>query len=92
MESELHLKDFVRSGMLNDRLRSGRTTGINQEKINDFLQTHPRPSVRSVVEVSSISQTTIYRIMIEYLLPKPYKAQFVQQLYEEDRVKCCYHY
>ncbi len=35
---------------------------------------------------------TTHRIMTEYLSLKPYKAQFVQKLYEEDfqdRVKMC---
>ena len=66
------------------------------DEANDFLQIHPGSSVRSVAEVSSIPQTTTtYRIMIEHLLLKSYKAQFVQQLYEEDsqnRVKCYCHY
>ena len=55
MGSEPYLKDFVRSGVLNDRSRSGRPTGFNQEKVsevNDFFQTHPGLSVRSVAEAS----------------------------------------
>ena len=78
--------------MLNDRSRSGRSTGINQEKVdevNDFLQTHPESSVSSVVETSLIPQTTTHRIMTEL---KQDKVQSVQQLYEEDfqdRIKCC---
>ena len=66
-----------------------RSTGINQEKVdevNDFIQTHPGSSVRSVAEVSSIPT---YRITTKHLLLKADKAQFVQQLYEDDRVKCC---
>ena len=62
---------------------------INQERVdevNDFVQTHPESSVRPVAEASLIPKTTTttYRIMTEYLLLKSYKAQFVQQLYEED--------
>ena len=61
MTSEPYLQDIVRRRVLNDRLRSGRSTGINQEKVdgvNDFLQTHPGSSVRSFAEASSIPQTT----------------------------------
>ena len=55
MGSEPYLKDFVRSGVLNDRSRSGRPTGFNQEKVsevNDFFQTHLGLNVRSVAEDS----------------------------------------
>ena len=87
---------FCETSSVEDRSRSGRSTGINQEKVdevNHFLYTHPGSNVRSVAEASSIPQiTTIYRIRIEHLLLKSYRAQFVQQLYEEDRVKCCCHY
>ena len=85
-----HLKGLVRLGVLNDRSRSGIPTVINQEKVdevNDFLQTHSGSNVRSVAEASSIPQTTTYRIRTELLLLKPYKAQFVQQLYEDDHVE-----
>ena len=96
MGSESYLKDFVRTGVFNDRSRSGRSTRTNQEKVdevNDALQTHPESSVRSVAEASSIPQTTTtYRIRTEHLLLKPYQAQLVQQLYDKDRVKCCCHY
>ena len=49
--------------MFNDRSRSGSSTGINQEKVDevdDFLQTHPGSSVRSVAKASLIPQTTTY--------------------------------
>ena len=94
VRSEPYLKDFMGLGVL----KSGRPIVINQEKVNevnDFLQTHSGSSVRSVVEVPSIPQTTTYRIITEYLLLKPYKGQFAQQLYEEDfqdRIKYCCHY
>ena len=55
----------------------GRPTGINQEnvdEVNDFFQTHPGPIAWSVLEASSIPQTTTYRIMTEHLLLKPDKA------------------
>ena len=77
MGSEPGLKDFVRTGVLNKRSRSGRPTGINREKVdevNDILQTHLGSSVRLVAEVSSIPQTTAYRIRTEHLLLKPYKV------------------
>ena len=56
-----------------DRSWSGRQTVIDQEKVeevNDFLQTHPGSNVLSVAEVSSIPQTTTYRVRTEHLLPK----------------------
>ena len=90
MGSQPYLKDFVRGRMLNDRTGSGRLTVINREKVgevNDCLQTHPGSSIRSVAKASSRPQITTCRIMTEHLLLKPYKAQFVQQLHEEDRVE-----
>ena len=77
MGSELYLTDFMGLGVL----KSERPTVINQEKVDkasDFPQTHPGSSVRSVVEASSILQTTTCRLRTEHLLLKPYKAQFVQ--------------
>ena len=58
------------------------------DEITDFLQTHSGSSVQSIVEASSISQTTTYRIMTEHLLIKPCKEHFVQLLYEEDFQGC----
>ena len=54
MGSQPVLKDFVRAGVSNDQSQFGRPTEINQgevDKVNDFLQTYPRSSVRSVAEV-----------------------------------------
>ena len=68
------------------------STVINQGKLieaNNFLQTHPESNVRFVAEAFSLPQTTTYRIGTEHLLLKLYKMRFVQQLYEEDSVKCC---
>ena len=65
IKSEPYLKDFMREGVSNDRSRFGRPTAINLEKVdevNDFFQTHPGFSVRSVAEASSILRTTTYRI------------------------------
>ena len=95
MGSESYLKDFVRSGSVEDRALSRRPTVINQEKVdevNDLLQTYPGSSSRSVVEVSLIPQTTTYRIRTEHLSLKPYKGQFVQQLCGkdfQDRIEIC---
>ena len=88
MGSEVYVKDFVRPGVL----KAERSTEISQEKVdevNDFLQTHPGSSVRPLAEAFLIPQTitTTYRIRTEHLLLKPDKAQFVQQLYEEDRIE-----
>ena len=44
---------FCETGSVEDRSRSGRLTGINQEKVdevNHFLQTHPLSSVRSLLQ------------------------------------------
>jgi hypothetical protein len=52
----------------------------------------PWSSVRSVAQNCSIARTTAHRIMTEHLSLKPYKIQYVQQLYEEDlqdRVEMC---
>ena len=60
MGSESYVKDFLRTGVLNDRSGSGRPTRTNQEKVdevNDVLQTHPGSSVQSVAEASWIPQT-----------------------------------
>ncbi|CAF1482110.1 unnamed protein product [Rotaria magnacalcarata] len=54
------------------------------DKISDALKDKPQSSVRSVAADCYIPPTTAHRIMTEYLALKPYKAQFVQQLYEED--------
>lgn len=97
--SEYCIKDtfqrFCETGSVEDRPRSGRPTVITEEKIEevrDFCENTPGSSVRSVAQECSISPTTSYRIMREHLSLKPYKAQFVQQLYEEDfqdRVEMC---
>ena len=99
MGSEPYLKEFVRAGGVEARSQSRRSTDINQEKVdevNDFLQTHPESSVRSVAEISSILQTTItYRIVTGHLLLKSYTVEFVQQLCKkdfQDCVKCRCHY
>ena len=83
MASESYLKDIMRPGVLNDRLRSRRATITTQEKVdevNDFLQIHSRSGVWSVEETSSIPQTTTYRSRIEHLLLEPDKTPYVQHL------------
>ena len=95
-EIRIIFERFCETGSVEDRSRSARSIVINQEKVdevNDFLQTHRGSSVRSVAEISSISQTTIYRITTEHLLLKSCKMQFVQLLYEkdfQDRVEMCH--
>lgn len=80
---------FCETGTVEDRERSGRPSEITEEKIeevSDILGNQPQSSVRSV------PRTTTHRIMTEYLSLKPYKVQFVQQVYEEDfqdRVGMC---
>jgi hypothetical protein len=86
---------FCETGTVEDRPRSGRPTVITEEKVNqvnDVCENQPVSSVRSLAQACSIPRTTTHRIMTEYLLLKPYKVQFVQQLYEEDcqdRVEMC---
>ncbi|CAF3800897.1 unnamed protein product [Rotaria socialis] len=62
------------------------------DKVSDALKDKPQSSVRSVATDCFIPPTTAHRVMTEYLALKPYKAQFAQQLYEEDlqdRVEMC---
>ncbi|CAF3386881.1 unnamed protein product [Rotaria socialis] len=78
---------FCETGTVEDRERSGRPSSISEEtidKVSDALKDKPQSSVRSVATDCSIPPTATHRIMTEYLALKPYKAQFVQQLYEED--------
>ncbi|CAF1953254.1 unnamed protein product [Rotaria magnacalcarata] len=86
---------FCETGTVEDRQSSGRTRTITEEKIDkvhDFIQDEPQSSVRTVVTACSIVLITAYRIMTENFSLKPYKVQFVQELYEEDlqdRVEMC---
>lgn len=86
---------FCETGSVEDRERSGRPSKITEEKVNevhDALENEPQSSVRTVATACSIPKTTAHRIMAEYLLMKPFKVQFVQQLYEEDlqdRIEMC---
>ncbi|CAF3323496.1 unnamed protein product [Rotaria socialis] len=67
-------------------------TGTVEDQERDALKDKPQSSVLFVATDCSITPTTTHRIMTEYLALKPYKAQFVQQLYEEDlqdRVEMC---
>lgn len=86
---------FCETGTVEDRSRSGRPSTIDEEKVDevhDFCTTESTTSVRAVAAACSIPRTTAYRIMTEYLSLKPYKAKFVQQIYEEDmqdRVEMC---
>ncbi len=86
---------FCETGSVEDRERSGRPSKITEEKVNevhDVLENEPQSSVRPVGTACSIPKTTAHPIMTEYLLMKPLKVQFVQQLYEEDlqnRIEIC---
>ncbi|CAF4486600.1 unnamed protein product [Rotaria sp. Silwood2] len=86
---------FCETGTVEDRERSGRPSKITEEKIDEVsavFESQPQSSVRSVARACSASRTTAHRIMTEHLSLKPYKAQFVQQLFEEDmqdRVEMC---
>ena len=77
---------FCETGTVQDRERSGRPPKITEETIDEVhvvRENEPHLSIRVVVTACSILLTTAYRIMTEYLSLKPYKLQFVQQLYEE---------
>ena len=86
---------FCATGTVEDRDHSGRPSKITEqmiEEVHDVVQNQPQSSVRAVATACSIPKTTAHRIMKEYLLLKPYKVQFVQQLYEEDlqdRIDMC---
>ena len=86
---------FYAPGTVEDREHPGRLSKITEQKINkgrDVMQDEPQSSVRTVAITCSILPTAAYRIMDEYLGLKPFKMQFVQQLYEEDlkhRVNMC---
>ena len=86
---------FCETGTVEDKERSGRPSKITEEKIEevcDVIENDPQSSVRTVAAACSIPTTTAHRIMTEYLLLRPYKMHFVQQLYEEDlqdRVDMC---
>ncbi len=86
---------FCETGTVENRERSGRPSIITEEKIDevyDVIENQPQSSVQTVATACSISPMTTHRIMTEYLSLKPYKAQFVQKLYEEDfqdRVEMC---
>ncbi|CAF1581905.1 unnamed protein product [Rotaria sp. Silwood1] len=86
---------FCETGSVEDRERSGRPSTITEdmvEEVRDAIDDEPQSSVRTIATDCSIPKTTTHRIMTEYLLLKPYKAQFVQQLFEEDlqdRVEMC---
>ena len=73
----------------------GQDTPSDEEKVDevrDFCRTESTTSVRAVVTAYSVPRTTTHRITTEYLSLKPYKAKFVQQIYEEDmqdRVEMC---
>ena len=59
MGSEPYLKDFVRSGVLKiDHDVEDRQEFIKKKSIevNDFFQTHPGSTVRTVAEASSMQQ------------------------------------
>ncbi|CAF3003342.1 unnamed protein product [Rotaria sp. Silwood2] len=78
---------FCATGSIEDREHPGTQSKITEEKIDevrDVIQDEPQSSVRAVATACSIPPTTAHRIMREYLLLKPFKIQFVQQLYEED--------
>ena len=86
---------FCETGTVEDRQRSGRPHVIDEEKIDEvcnLIHDEPQSSVRTGATACSIAPTTAYRIMTENLSLKPYKAQFVQKLYEEDlqdRIEMC---
>ena len=92
---EKHFNAFVKLVPVEDRERPGRPSEITEEKIDEVaevIENEPQLNVRSVATACSIPRTTAHRIMTEHLSLKPYKVQFVQEIYEEDiqdRVEMC---
>jgi hypothetical protein len=86
---------FCEIGSVEDRERSGRPSTVTEdmvEEVRDVIDKQPQSSVRTIATACSISKTITHRIVTEYLLLKPYKVEFVQQLFEEDlqdRVEMC---
>ena len=78
---------FSETDTVEDRQRSGRPSTITEEKVDEvreICESKLNSSVRTVVTACSIPRTTAHRTMTEYLPLKSYKAQFVQEIYEED--------
>ena len=86
---------FCETGTVEDRERPGRPSEITEEKIDEVaevIENEPQSNVRFVATACPIPRTTAHRIISEHLSLKPYKVQFVQELYEEDmqdRVEMC---
>ena len=86
---------FCETGTVEDRERPGRPSEITEEKVDEVaevIENEAQSSVRSVATACAIPRTTAHRIMTEHLSLKPYKVQFVQELYEEDmqdRLEMC---
>ena len=85
---EKHFNAFVKlTVIVEDREHPGRPSEITEEKIDEVaevIENEPESSVRSVATSCSIPRTAAHRIITEHLSLKPYKVQFVQELYEED--------
>ena len=78
---------FCETDIAEDREHPGRLSEITEEKIDEVaevIENEPQSSVRSDATACSIPRTTAYRTITEHLSLKPYKVQFVQELYEED--------
>ena len=78
---------FWETGTVEDKERSGRTSEITEEKIeevSDVVENQPQSSVRTVATVCSVSPATAHRTMTQHLSLKTDKMHFVQELYEED--------
>ena len=86
---------FTETGTVEDREHSERSSIITEEtveKVHYVCEAELRQSVQTVAAACAIPKITVHRIMREYLLLKPYKGHFVQQLYEQDfqdRVDMC---
>ena len=80
-------QNFCKTDTVEDWQRPERPSTITEEKVDeacDVCESKPNSSARTVATACSIPRTTAHRIMTESPSLKPYKAQFVQKIYEED--------
>ena len=88
-------QSFCKAGTVEDRQSSGRPLTITEEKVDevrDVCESELNSSIQTVATACSIPRTTAHRTMNEYLSLKPCKAQFAQEIYEEDmqdRMEIC---
>ena len=78
---------FCETSTVENLERSRRPSKITEERFNEvhhITENQQQTSVRTAASACSTFRIIARRIITEYLLLKPYKAQFVQKLDEED--------